>query len=69
MAYPSVRGMPKGPLLSDGEITVLRDVAKHIMVEPSRCRRLKKLGFLEERLGRLILTPQGQIQLMFSDAR
>jgi hypothetical protein len=69
MAYPSNRGMPKGPILSDGEIIVLRDVAKRNVVERSRCRRLKKLGFIEERFGSLILTPQGQIRLMFSDAR
>lgn len=69
MAYPSNRGMPKGPILSDEEIVVMRDVAKCIAVQPSKCRRLKKLGFIEERLGSLTLTPQGQIQLMFNSAR
>ena len=69
MAYPSNRGMPKGPILSNGEIIVLRDVAKSNVVERSKCRRLKKLGFIEENFGSLILTPQGQIRLMFSDAR
>jgi hypothetical protein len=69
LAYPSSRGMPKGPILSEEEIIVMRDVANRIVVQPSKCRRLKRLGFIEERLGSLILTPQGQIRLMFSSAR
>jgi hypothetical protein len=69
MAYPSNRGAPKGPILSEEEIIILRDVAKRTAVQPSKCRRLKKLGFIKERLGSLTLTTQGEIQLMFSGAR
>jgi hypothetical protein len=69
MAYRSFRGAPKGHVLSVVETAALRDVAKDEVVTPPIYRCLKKPGLIEQRLGRWILTQQGQILLMFSNAR
>jgi hypothetical protein len=69
MAHQFHRGLPKGPFISDEEIFALREVANHKVTNPSKCRRLKNLGLIEQELGFWSLTQQGRIRLMFIDAR
>ncbi len=69
MAYRPPHGAPKRHVLSDEEIFALRNVTNHKGVTPPSYRCLKRLGLIEEKLDGWILTQQGQIHLMFINAR
>lgn len=55
--------------LTDKEKVALRGIAQGAIVEPLLCQRLKTLGLVEQTRGGWVLTPQGQICLMFQGAR
>lgn len=67
MKFTPSRGKP--PRLSDREEIALRGVADSTAVESLLCKRLKKLGLIEQTSGGWVLTQQGHIQLMFQGAR
>jgi hypothetical protein len=69
MAYRPPHGAPKGHVLSDVEIAVLRNITHQQMVTPPSYRRLKRLGLIEQKLDGWLLTQQGRIHLMFINAR
>jgi hypothetical protein len=69
MAYRPPHGVPKVYVLSDVEIVALRNVVHHHAVKPPSYRRLKRLGLIEQNLDGWNLTQQGQIHLMFVNAR
>ena len=69
MAHRPPHGAPKRHVLSDVEIAALRNVDHHQGVTPTSYRRLKRLGIIEQKLDGWILTQQGQIHLMFINAR
>ena len=69
MAHRPPHGVPKRHILSDVEIAALRNVAHHQGVTPPSYRSLRKLGLIEQTLDGWILTQQGQIHLMFINAR
>jgi hypothetical protein len=67
--HPPKRPPPKGPELSDKEMTGLRDVADHRVVEPAVLSQLNKVGLIEQRSGTWTTTQAGHIRLMFRSAR
>lgn len=69
MAYRPPHSAPKAYVLSDGEIAALRNVTHPQAVTPPSYRRLKRLGLIEQKPGGWMLTQQGQIHLMFVNAR
>jgi hypothetical protein len=66
MAY---RRIPKTSTLTEDQITALRDVSHGKSVSPLISQRLANLGLIEQSPGGWIVTHQGQIRLMFRDAR
>jgi hypothetical protein len=69
MARRPPHSVPKRHVLSDVEIAALRNVAHYQGVTPPSYRCLKRLGLIEQKLDGWILTQQGQIHLMFINAR
>jgi hypothetical protein len=63
------RKIPKAPALTEEQITALRDVSHGKTVASSIGRRLVTLGLIEQGLSGWTVTHQGQIQLMFRNAR
>jgi hypothetical protein len=59
----------KQPGLSDRETVALREVAERATTKPLVCKRLQKLGLIEQSPGGWALTQQGHIRLMFQGAR
>jgi ribosomal protein S19E (S16A) len=59
----------KQPELSDREKAALRAAPNGAIIEPSLCQRLKTLGLVAQTQAGWVLTPQGEIRLMFQGAR
>lgn len=65
---PGRRPISRQPL-SDVEMNALCCVANNTVIGQRMYERLRKLGFVEQKLGRWNLTHQGQIQMIFRGAR
>jgi hypothetical protein len=55
--------------LSDSEKVALRGVADDGFIALPLCKRLQKLGLVEQKPDGWSITPQGYIRLMFQGAR
>jgi hypothetical protein len=62
-------GSVKQPELTDREKAALQAIASGAIVEPLLCQRLKALGLAEQSRAGWALTHQGQICLIFKNAR
>jgi hypothetical protein len=69
MPLPARFRSSKKPEPTKVEFRALRDVADGAVVQPLTCRRLITLGLIEQIRGGWTLTNQGEIALLFRNAR
>jgi hypothetical protein len=69
MPLPARFRGPKKPELTEEELCALRNVADAAVVHPLMCRRLNTLGLIEQIRGGWTVTHQGEIALLFRNAR
>jgi predicted transcriptional regulator len=69
MGLPLGRRPASKHLLSIVEMNALCCVANNTAAQQQICERLQNLGLVEQKSGRWRLTHQGQIQVMFREAR